>query len=122
MGQHSCLLTSVLLDPSCCRNGGHEGSDEGHEGKEGDEEGLCPLGQAPRLLRQGVQDGERPQQGELDQEQGGKIVSKKASDRGKKSPWIKACQAARKALGIKGFAVFKKGSPLYKKAKELYRK
>merc|ERR1719384_3012871 len=50
----------------------------------------------------------------------GKIVSKKASDKAKKSPWIKACAAARAALKIKGFAVIKKGSPLYKKAKELY--
>merc|ERR1712080_680411 len=66
----SSLLTPVSFEhSSCCRNGGHEGSDEGHEGKEGDEEGLCPLGQAPRLLRQGVQDPRWPQQVELDQEQ-----------------------------------------------------
>jgi hypothetical protein len=58
----------------------------------------------------------------LTKSKSGKIVSKKASDRAKRNPWVKACQAARKALGIKGFAVFKKGTPLYKKAKELYRK
>merc|ERR1712051_354541 len=52
----------------------------------------------------------------------GKIVSKKASERAKKSPWIKACAAARAALKIKGFAVIKKGTPLYKKAQELYKK
>ena len=58
----------------------------------------------------------------LTKSKSGKIVSKKRSDRSKKSPWIKAVQAARKALGIKGFCAIKKGSPLYKKAKELYRK
>merc|ERR1712070_834074 len=52
----------------------------------------------------------------------GKIVSKKASARAKKSPWIAAVQAARKALGVKGFAAIKKGSPLYNKAKALYKK
>merc|ERR1740130_1813708 len=52
----------------------------------------------------------------------GKIVSKKASLRAKKSPWIAAVQKARKELKIKGFAVIKKGTPLYKKAKELYGK
>merc|ERR1712036_83410 len=50
----------------------------------------------------------------------GKIVSKKKSLLGKKSPWIAAVQKARKELKIKGFAVIKKGTPLYKKAKELY--
>merc|ERR1712139_252179 len=50
----------------------------------------------------------------------GKIVSKKKSAFGKKSPWIAAVQKARKELKIKGFAVVKKGTPLYKKAKELY--
>merc|ERR1712146_304555 len=45
----------------------------------------------------------------------GKVVSKKMSARGKASKWIKAVTAARKALGIKGFAVIKKGSALYKK-------
>jgi hypothetical protein len=35
----------------------------------------------------------------------GRIVSKKMSARGKASKWIKAVTAARKALGIKGFAV-----------------
>merc|ERR1712032_817477 len=52
----------------------------------------------------------------------GKIVSKKLSARGKASPWIAACKAARAALKIKGFAVIKKGSPLYNKAKELFKK
>merc|ERR1712118_231466 len=50
----------------------------------------------------------------------GKIVSKKASLRAKKSPWIAAVQKARAALKIKGFSAIKKGTPLYKKAKELY--
>merc|ERR1711992_528398 len=60
--------------------------------------------------------------GALVQTKSGKIVSKKASDAAKKSPWIKAVQAARKALKLEGFATIKKGSPLYKKAKELYKK
>merc|ERR1739843_40887 len=52
----------------------------------------------------------------------GKTVSKKMSAKGKKSPWIAAVAAARKALNIKGFAAIKKGSPLYNKAKALYKK
>merc|ERR1712228_59650 len=60
--------------------------------------------------------------GKASKTNGGKIVSKKASERAKKSPWIKACAAARAALKIKGFAVIKKGTPLYKKAQELYKK
>jgi len=52
----------------------------------------------------------------------GKVVSKQASARGKKNPWIVACSAARKALKIKGFAVAKKGSAYYIKAKQLYKK
>merc|ERR1719324_401614 len=50
----------------------------------------------------------------------GKIVSKKKSLLGKKSPWIAAVQKARKELKIKGFAAIKKGTPFYKKAKEFY--
>merc|ERR1719181_1426733 len=57
---------------------------------------------------------------DLVQNKHGKVVSKKRSLSGKKSPWIVACQKARKELKIKGFAVIKKGTPLYKKAKELY--
>merc|ERR1719265_2696886 len=56
----------------------------------------------------------------------GKIVSKKASAGAKKrfqgsklQKWCKAVQAARKALGLKGFVACKKGSPLYNKAKAL---
>merc|ERR1712196_745936 len=50
----------------------------------------------------------------------GKIVSKKQSAKGKKSPWIQAVQKARKALKITGFTIIKKGTPLYAKAKEFY--
>ena len=60
--------------------------------------------------------------GDLVKSKSGKIVSKKASARGKKSPWIVAVGAARKALNIKGFCAIKKGSPLYNKAKQLYKK
>ena len=52
----------------------------------------------------------------------GRIVSKISHARGKKNPWIAACEKARKALNIKGFVFFKKGSKLYKKAKEFYNK
>ena len=59
---------------------------------------------------------------DLTRSKSGKIVSRKASLRAKKNTWIVACQKARSELKIKGFAVFKKGTPLYKKAKELYAK
>merc|ERR1712196_485748 len=56
----------------------------------------------------------------------GKIVSKKRSALAKKrfagsklAKWSKAVQAARKALGVKGFVAVKKGTPLYNKAKAL---
>merc|ERR1719361_2076961 len=56
----------------------------------------------------------------------GKVVSKKASAASKKKfqgsklqKWCKAVQAARKALGVKGFVACKKGSALYNKAKSL---
>merc|ERR1719171_631028 len=45
----------------------------------------------------------------------GRVVSKKLSAKGKKSPWIQACQKARKALKITGFTAIKKGTPLYVK-------
>merc|ERR1712225_230209 len=50
----------------------------------------------------------------------GRVVSKKLSAKGKKSPWIQAVAKARKALKITGFCAIKKGSPLYTKAKEFY--
>merc|ERR1712164_73011 len=51
----------------------------------------------------------------------GRVVSKKASAKSKKSPWIAAVTAARSALKLKGFVAIKKGSPLYAKAKSLYK-
>ena len=60
--------------------------------------------------------------GDLVKNKQGKIVSKKASANGKKSPWIVACNAAKKALRIKGFCAIKKGTPLYAKAKALFYK
>merc|ERR1711924_432425 len=57
---------------------------------------------------------------ELMKNKSGRVVSKKASLRAKKSPWIAAVKAARSALKIKGFCALKKGTELYKKAKELY--
>ena len=52
----------------------------------------------------------------------GRVVSKKASLRAKKSPWMAACKQARATLKIKGFCALKKGTPFYKLAKELYAK
>ena len=53
----------------------------------------------------------------------GKIVSKKRHAASTKSPWMAACKAARKALGIKGFAVIggktPEGKALYAKARSL---
>ena len=57
---------------------------------------------------------------DLTKNKNGKIVSKKQSAQGKKSPWIQAVQKARKALKITGFSAIKKGTPLYAKAKEFY--
>merc|ERR1712238_17138 len=62
----------------------------------------------------------------------GKIVSKKASDCAKKrfagsafQKWIKACQAARKELGLKGMVIMggktAQGRALYAKTKALYK-
>merc|ERR1719262_1622050 len=61
----------------------------------------------------------------------GKIVSKAQSVNAKKryasgiGRWIKAVQAARKALGVKGFAIVggktAQGKALYAKAKALYK-
>merc|ERR1712118_476732 len=63
---------------------------------------------------------------DLTKSRSGKIVSKKASAASKKkfagsklAKWCKAVQAARKALGVKGFVAVKKGTPLYAKAKAL---
>eukprot|EP00397_Hematodinium_sp_SG-2012_P057706 GEMP01072384.1.p2 GENE.GEMP01072384.1~~GEMP01072384.1.p2 ORF type:complete len:144 (+),score=28.30 GEMP01072384.1:38-433(+) len=56
----------------------------------------------------------------------GKIVSKKSSERAKKSKFMMAVQKARKALGIKGFQAVggktAKGQALLKKARSLYSK
>ena len=60
--------------------------------------------------------------GDLVKNRKNKIVSKKKSAIGKRSPWIQALSAARVLLLITGFAVPKKGTALYKKAKELMNK
>jgi hypothetical protein len=57
----------------------------------------------------------------------GKIVSKRRSARAKQGyastigKWTQAVVKARYALGIKGFLVVKKGSPVYNKAREFYK-
>jgi len=54
----------------------------------------------------------------------GEIVSKAKSKLGKKNPWIKAVQKAKKSLGVpkKELAFPEKGSDLYKAAKKIYSK
>merc|ERR1719390_270422 len=47
---------------------------------------------------------------DLVQTKTGRIVSKKASQRAKASPWIAAVKQARKDLKIKGFCAIKKAS------------
>merc|ERR1712055_445142 len=70
---------------------------------------------------------------DLTRNKSGKVVSKKASEAGKKryrsnglAKFTKAVQAARKALGIKGFQAVggksAKGQALLKKARSIYRK
>merc|ERR1711972_935707 len=69
----------------------------------------------------------------LTRNKAGKVVSKKGSAHGKKvyqrnglAKWTKACQAARKSLGIKGFLAVggksAKGQALLKKARSFYKK
>merc|ERR1712139_510796 len=58
---------------------------------------------------------------DLTRSKAGRIVSKKRSAFGKKSPWILAVKKARVALKIKGFCAIKKGTPLYLKAKEFFK-
>jgi hypothetical protein len=50
----------------------------------------------------------------------GEIVSKAKSKDEKKNPWIQAVAKAKKALGIKGFALVQ--GPLLAKAREIYSK
>jgi hypothetical protein len=56
----------------------------------------------------------------------GRVVSKKASLKGKKSKWMVACAKARTALKVKGFQVIggktAAGKALYAKAKSFYKK
>ena len=56
----------------------------------------------------------------------GRVVSKKLSTKGKKSPWIQACNKARAALKIKGFCVIGgktgQGKALLAKARSFYKK
>jgi len=55
----------------------------------------------------------------------GKVVSKKLSAHGKEifnknlAKWVNATKAARSALGLTGFVLMKKGTPLYAKTQEL---
>merc|ERR1712243_55712 len=64
--------------------------------------------------------------GDLIKNKSGKIVTRKASARGKKNKFMNAVIAARKALGIKGFQACggktAKGQQLLAKARALYKK
>ena len=57
-------------------------------------------------------------QGGLTKNGRGRVVRKTQSAHGKKSGWSLACQQARRALNIRGFAAIKKGTPFYIQAKE----
>jgi len=63
---------------------------------------------------------------DLVKNKGGKIVTKKASDRGRKNHWAVATKEARKALGITGFVPVggktDQGKALLAKAREIYAK
>merc|ERR1712138_191972 len=70
---------------------------------------------------------------DLKKNKAGKIVSRKASDRARRSKgfrkvmaWAAACKAARKQMGIKGFQAVggksARGQALLKKVRSLYRK
>merc|ERR1712085_213874 len=121
---------------------GDEGRHEGksHEGQShGEEEGHEEV--RHRKRKEGEGDGVAwvegkdfggLEEGQPQEEQGGKIVSKKASDRAKKAyagsalqKWAKACQAARKELGLKGMVPMggktAQGRALYAKTKALYK-
>ena len=64
--------------------------------------------------------------GDLIKNKSGKIVTRKSSARGKKSKFMLAVIAARKALGIKGFqpcgGKTAKGQAFLKKVRSLYKK
>merc|ERR1711924_336621 len=100
-----------------------EGSNEGHEGHEEEDREQDAKG---RMAKAMVLRGSKAKTvggltaKDLTKNKNGKVVSKKRSAFGKKSPWIQACTKARKALKITGFTIIKKGTPLYAKAKEFY--
>jgi hypothetical protein len=64
---------------------------------------------------------------DLKRNKAGKIVSKRASDIGKKNyaktigPWNKVIKSARGELGLEGFHPITKRSKLYKKARAKYK-
>merc|ERR1712137_696397 len=64
---------------------------------------------------------------DLTKNRNGKIVSKVRSVRAKQGfaktlgKWTQAVVKARHALGIKGFLLVKKGTPVYNKAREFYK-
>merc|ERR1712064_32626 len=117
---------------------GHEGQEERHEGneKESYEEKRHRQGQTGevfRVPRNEEQDLRGLEKSDLIKNKAGKIVSKKASIAAKKNfaknglgKWTKAVNAARKAMGIKGFQAVggksAKGQALLKKARSLYKK
>ncbi|OLQ12018.1 hypothetical protein AK812_SmicGene4120 [Symbiodinium microadriaticum] len=69
----------------------------------------------------------RLKQQDLVKNRRGKIVSRRASEASKKKSnegfraWTAAVKRARDELGVSGFAVVKKGTPLYDKAQEIYK-
>ncbi len=51
----------------------------------------------------------------------GEIKSIRKVYQGSKNPWSMAVKRAREELGITGFQLIQKGTPLYRRAVEIYR-
>merc|ERR1712118_171472 len=105
---------------------GHEGNegdegDEGYEGHEGHEEAQAQTQKRYAFAGKLSKTVSGLTKSDLVKNKHGRGVSKKRSLRGSKNKWIDAVMKARKALGTKGFAKVKKGTPLYTKAKSLFR-
>merc|ERR1712061_362864 len=110
-----------------CPQACHEGSYEGQESQHHRTRQAC---ESSSLQGQEGEDSWRTDEGDLDQEQAGKIVSKAASARAKKNwatsalkKWIDALKQARKELKIQGFCAVNgkaaQGKALYAKTRAI---
>merc|ERR1711862_659983 len=122
-------VRNYLLTHGCHEDDESDEGDEGDEDNEGKEgEQIAKGKRAKSSVFRGTKEKTSGglSKGDLMKNKVGKVVSKKRSAASKKNAqkngfmkWIKAVQAARKALGVKGFVAVKKGTPLYAKAKAL---